>query len=227
MISPARHLAARHVERRTRRPLIAKLPPIGANRSDPYQPRQILRRLAVTAKPRMHRHPVFAQRERRRGHFGQRHGAETGERSGEGIESRRNTRRQQALAGDLLESERTVIVDSGARRGDFVAVDRDYAVRACHVNEHRCLAADRMHMRIDDALDQGRGNRGVDGVAAASEHPRARGSREVVFGGDHRLSAHHLRIKCGHKRPTLAVWKMSRNKALRDGRAAQILVPFT
>jgi hypothetical protein len=57
----------------------------------------------------------------------------------------------------------------GARGRGHVAVDRDDLVAARGPDEDRALPAERIHLRIDQALDEAGCDRGIDRVAARLE----------------------------------------------------------
>ena len=89
------------------------------------------------------------------------------------------------------------------RRRRHVAVHRDDARLARQAQQHRAFAADGVHLRVDQALDQRRRHRGVDRVAARLEHVDAGVGRQVGVrrpprrggrsGGDRRSSRRSAR----------------------------------
>ena len=92
------------------------------------------------------------------------------------------------------------MIDRGARRCGHVAVDSDHSASICPINKHRRFAANRVHVRIHDALNQGGGDGSVDRVAACCENAGAGRGREIMLSCDHGLAAHHQRIPGRHVR---------------------------
>ena len=63
------------------------------------------------------------------------------------------------------------------------------------VDDREQVAADAVHRRLDDGEDRGRGDGGVDGVAALLQHLQAGGGRERLAGGDRAVACHHDRAR--------------------------------
>ena len=88
--------------------------------------------------------------------------------------------------------------DCCARGRHHIAVDGDDAAGRCRINQHGRLAADRVHMRVDDSFDECCSDGSIDSIAATGEHSRACRSGKIVLGRDHRAAAHYKRVDCRH-----------------------------
>ena len=71
-------------------------------------------------------------------------------------------------------------VGGGFAAGQGGGVDTDRPSGACHVQSHQRVATDAARVRVDDALNKGRGDGGVDGVATGKEDARRRLPRRWV-----------------------------------------------
>ena len=147
----------------------------------------------------MHREAVARELQRRLKHVGERPGAEIPQRGHQRVERGGNAGRQQPGAGNQLEAERAKVGNRRPRGRHHIAVDRHDAAGRCGINQHRRLAADCVHVRVDDALDECSSDGSVDSISATSEDSRTGGSGKVVLGRDHRATAHNQRVNRRHR----------------------------
>src|SRR5882672_9177224 len=120
-------------------------------------------------EPLGYREAVFRQLDRRRNHLAQRHRAEALERGRERAEGRRDAGREDVLVGHVLEAATAELLRRRAGRRRHVAVHREDALARRLADQGRTFAAERVHLWVDQTLDETRRDGGVDRVAARFE----------------------------------------------------------
>ena len=150
--------------------------------------------VGIATQSHMHRKTVARELQRRLEHVGQRPGAEIPQRSHQRVEGRGNAGGEQSGAGDQLDSQRPIVGDCRALGRHHIAVDGNHAAGSCRINQHRRLATNCVHVRVDDALDECSSYRSVDGIAATSEHSRTGSGRKIMLRRKNRAAAHHERV---------------------------------
>lgn len=140
-------------------------------------------------EPGVDREAVLGEREGRRNNVGEAHGAEADQRLDEGAKGAGDASGKDALGRDRGQAAAAEGLRRGPARGDHVAVDRDDAGRAGLVHEDGAFAADRVHLRVDDALDQDSGDGGIDSIPAGLSDLGAGQGGEGVLGGDGEAAA--------------------------------------
>jgi hypothetical protein len=176
----------RQVELRARRPL---RPEARLHRGDPEP--------VLVAQALRDGKAVPRQGERRRDHLGERQAAPAAEGRDERAERRRHPRGQDPAVGNVAEAAGPVRLGGRARGGCHVAVHRVDAPLARRADEERALAADGVHLRVHHALDERRGHRSVDRVAAGLQDVRARRRGQVAVRGDRAARSEEARVEGG------------------------------
>ena len=146
----------------------------------------------------VHREAVVGELQRGLKNVGERPGAELSQRRHERVKGRRNARGEQPDAGNQLEPKRAEMGDCGARGRHHIAVDRDDAAGSCRINQHWRFAADGVHVRVHDALDECCSDGGVDGISATCEDSRTGCTGKIVLRRNHRAAAHYEGVNRRH-----------------------------
>ncbi len=172
--------AARQVDRRRGRPRRPK--ELGAAGE-----REVAEQMGGgrAAERRVHREPTLGELQRRGGDLAEVQGPGARERREERVRCRGWSGRQHAGHRDQRELVAAEPIDRRGARRARVAVHREHAAIVRRVDEGRELAAERVHVRVHDALDEGRGDGRVDGVPPRMQHAQSRLGREVVLGDHH------------------------------------------
>ena len=98
-------------------------------------------------------------------------------------------------SGTSLKPARAIGLRRGPHRRRRVAVHRNHARLARQAQQDRALAADGVHLRVDQAFDERRRDRGVDRIAAGLQHVDASIDREIGIGRDRAVRADQARIE--------------------------------
>ena len=145
---------------------------------------------------------VLGVAERRLEHVAQAERSVVAEEEHPRVERARHSRRQEPRAGDELETKRREGLDRRPCRRHALAAERSGALLLLAPEQDRHFAARAVEMRLHHLQRERGGDGGVEGVAAAFEHPH-RGRRcEPVGRGGHAERAADLRTgsegRCAH-----------------------------
>ena len=98
--------------------------------------------------------------------------------------ARHGIRREGPPGRDGVEPQRSIPLGGGLRRGPAARIDRNrFRVRCA--DDPEPVAADGVHVRIDDGDGGGGGNHRLDGVAAFAQHRESGLGGEMVRSDDH------------------------------------------
>ena len=123
--------------------------------------------------------------DRRRQHLAKRHRAVITQQQHPGLECAGHHRGEKPGAGNEVEAFAAIMRDSGAGRRDALAAN-DLRLAAPHVVEDdRHIAAGSVQMRLHHLQREGRGDRGVERIAAAFKDAHADRRRDPMRRGDH------------------------------------------
>ncbi len=165
-----RHAATRQINRGGARPVLAEERRDRDERLD---------------DPRHERIPVLRIAQCRLEHLAQAERAVVAEEEHPRVERARHRRRQEPRAGDELQTKRRESLDRRPCRRYALAAERSCALLLLAPEEDRHFAARAVEMRLHHLQRERGGDGGVEGVAAAFEHPhRGRGREPVRRGGD-------------------------------------------
>ncbi len=118
----------------------------------------------------------------------------------QGAQRRGDAHHQGAFRGQVRQAPLQVGLRRGELRRGGIAVDGHHPARTRVVDQHRALAAQRVHVGVDHALHERGADGGVHGVAAGLEDVRRRLGGQVVLRGHGTAGAHQprqVRIACG------------------------------
>jgi hypothetical protein len=117
-------------------------------------------------------------------HIGEFPGPPVAQHQAPGVECTRNDRRQQPGRRNELHSQIGKLLRCGGGRGNPLAADDMLPPAGRAVQDDRCIAAGAVQVRLGDVQSEARGNRGIEGVAAALQHRHADLAGEPVGAGD-------------------------------------------
>ena len=165
-----RHLAARQIDRRRGRPVLAE---------------QLLDRADGEARALDQRLAFSGVVDRGLEHVGERHGAVVAQQQHPGLERAGHAAGEQPGAGHEIEAEALIVRDGRAHRRRTLAADHLDLVFALArvVHDDRHVAAGAVEMRLDHLQRERGRHRRVEGVAAALQDAHADRGRDPVRGG--------------------------------------------
>jgi hypothetical protein len=164
-----RHAAARQIDRRRSRPVLAK---------------QLLDARDGRARALYQRMAFGRVEERRRQHIGKRHGAVVAQQQHPGLERPGHTGGEQAGARNQIEAEPTIVRHGGAGGRRALAANHLDLALTCIVHDHGDVAARAIEMRLGHLQREGGRHRGIERIAAALQRAHADRSRDPVGRGD-------------------------------------------
>jgi len=110
-----------------------------------------------------------------------------------GVERTGHAGRQQAGAGDEVESEALVVGDGGAGRHGTLAANHLGLATLHRIQDQRHVAAGAAEMRLDHLQGEGGGHGGIESVAATLQYSHADAGGDPVRRGDDAEGADDLR----------------------------------
>ena len=164
-----RHVAARQIDRRRRRPMLFE---------------QLLDGRDGGVRALDQRMAMAGVIDRGRQHVGEPHGAVVAQQQHPGVEHARHAGGKQAGARHHVEAAPAVMGDGGRGRRRTLPADHLDLALAHVVQDDRNVAARPVEMRLDHLQREGGGDRGVEGVAALLQRRHADRGGDPMGRGD-------------------------------------------